>query len=546
MGNKTSSKPIDSHERICQAWSLGQNKYGQQLNGTTDDVLRLQLIQNIKNKRIKMINTMRYGSTFIEHEDGDVCVGGCNDEGTLGVGSYDHLKTVKYLDFKVKLISKGICAEHVFIQKQDDTLVCAGKNDKKQCGVETASNKHNTWIRGPHIPIKIQSIATGMTWTIFLAHDGIMFGCGYGEYGELGMGAQTTSVSTPTIIPTQTKMKLVVTGAYHCVALSEDGKPVSWGYNGYGRCGQPKNISCVYVPTIIDTLKDTKIQSISCGDAHTIFLSSLGKVFATGYNSSGECGDGTTDHIYLPKEIAIDTKNTEYVQSIQCGSRHNIATTSMNNVFAWGHNGYNQCLVLDDKVDKVLTPTRWTIPKQWNVKHKMVQAIAGFYETRTVIFDTIAEFLGNARAGKGKDPKQWNVHEVAWWLGSLKDGKYAGYQDGCIENKIDGDDLAVLNEKNLEEYGVKYGTHRQFIYQAKQELLRTWNKNDDEDDECDDSKEEMKTESDSAIYNNRIDSDKAVTRVDNGVAMFFGVAKYLHKSYKNLDDIDDDERHFRK
>eukprot|EP01083_Nonionella_stella_P141620 436820_1 len=103
-----------------------------------------------------------------------------------------------------------------------------------------------------------------------------MFGCGYGQFGELGMGAQTMSVSTPTIIPIQTKMKLVVTGRYHCVALSKDGKPVAWGSNQYGQCGQPKNISNVYVPTIIDTLKDTKIQSVSCGAEHTIFLSSLG------------------------------------------------------------------------------------------------------------------------------------------------------------------------------------------------------------------------------------------------------------------------------
>eukprot|EP01083_Nonionella_stella_P300907 1029695_1 len=302
MGNKTSSKPIDSHERICQAWSLGWNDYGQQLNGTTDDVLRLQLIQNIKNKRIKMINTMYRGSTFIEHEDGDVCVGGCNDEGTLGVGSYDHLKTVKYLDFKVKLISKGICAEHVFIQKQDDTLVCAGKNGKKQCGVETGSDKHNVWMRGPQIPIKIQTIATGYYFTVFLGHNGIMFGCGYSTKGALGMGEKMTQVSTPTMIPTKIKMKDVVAGGAHCVALSQEGHAVGWGSGG-GRCGHGK--MDVYVPTPIDALQETKIQSVSCGAYHSMFLSSSGGVFATGSNSYGECGDGTTTTIDHPKQIAI-------------------------------------------------------------------------------------------------------------------------------------------------------------------------------------------------------------------------------------------------
>eukprot|EP01083_Nonionella_stella_P274522 931905_1 len=534
MGNKTSSKPIDSHERICQAWSLGQNKYGQQLNGTTKDVMQLQPIQNIKNKKLKTIQSMRE-STFVRYEDGELGVGGYNTWGTLGVGSYDDITTLKHLEFKVKNISKGIAAPHVFIQKEDDTLVCAGWNSKKQCGVETGSDKHNVWMRGPQIPIKIQTIATGEDFTVFLGHNGIMFGCGYSTDGALGMGEKMTQVSTPTMIPTKIKMKDVVAGAWHCVALSQEGHAVGWGSGG-GRCGHGK--MDVYVPTPIDALQETKIQSVSCGADHSMFLSSSGGVFATGSNSYGECGDGTTTTIDHPKQIAIGNNNTEYVKRVQCGAFHTIATTKTGKVFIWGSNRYNQCLILDDKVKKVLTPTQWTIPKQWNVKHKMVQVIAGFRGTKIVIFDMFLEYI---------HPKEWNAHQVAWWLGTLKDGKYAGYKDKCIEKKLDGEEMCLLDEDSLEEYGVTLTPHRRFIHQAIQELLRTWKKTyDDEDDECDDSKEEMKTESDSAKYNNRIDSDKAVTRVDNGVAMFFGVAKYLHKSYKNLDDIDDDERHFRK
>eukprot|EP01083_Nonionella_stella_P218539 783589_1 len=150
---------------------------------------------------------------------------------------------------------------------------------------------------------------------------------------------------------------------------------------------------------------------------------------------------------------------------------------------------------------KVLTPTQWTIPKQWNVKHKMVQAIAGFYETRTVIFDTIASgwFLAHIH------PKEWNEYQVAAWFVTLEDGKYAGYKDTFIENQIDGEEMIALDENilNRPKYGIEKVSHQKGIPQAIQQLLRTWKKTyDDEDDECDDSKEEMKTESDSAIYNN--------------------------------------------
>eukprot|EP01083_Nonionella_stella_P288306 981078_1 len=149
MGNKTSdsSGNRENQNGTYEAWGVGCNDHGQQLNGTTKDVMELQLIQNIKNKQIKTIQSMNQ-STLVRYEDGELGVGGYNACGTLGVGSYGHITTLKHLEFKVKNISKGITAHHVFIQKEDDTLVCAGRNDKKQCGVETGSLRHNVWTRG--------------------------------------------------------------------------------------------------------------------------------------------------------------------------------------------------------------------------------------------------------------------------------------------------------------------------------------------------------------------------------------------------------------
>eukprot|EP01084_Bolivina_argentea_P019198 35704_1 len=489
MGNKTSDSSGNREDQngTCEAWGIGWNRCGQQLNGTTKDVMELQPIQNVKNKQIKTIESMNR-STFVRYEDGELGVGGSNTFGTLGVGSYDDITTLKHLEFKVKNISKGIAAPHVFIQKEDDTLVCAGRNDKKQCGVETGSRKHNVWMRGPQIPIKIQTIATGLDFTVFLGHNGIMFGCGDSTDGALGMGEKMTQVSTPTMIPTKIKMKDVVAGWDHCVALSQEGHAVGWGSGG-GRCGHGK--MDVYVPTPIDALQETKIQSVSCGADHSMFLSSSGGVFATGSNSVGQCGDGTTTDIDHPKQITIGNNNTEYVKRVQCGARHTIATTKTGKVFIWGWNEYNQCLILDDKVKKVLTPTQYTIPKKWNAKHKMVQVIPGCEVTWIVIFDTIASgwFLAHIH------PKEWNEHQVAAWLCCLEDGKYADYKDAFIENQIDGEEMAALdaNILNRPKYGIEKVSHQKGIPQAIQQLLRTWNKNDDEDDECDASEEEMKT-----------------------------------------------------
>eukprot|EP01083_Nonionella_stella_P317239 1153970_1 len=84
-----------------QLLSIGRNQYGQQLNGTTNHVKQLEIVQNIKKKKIHEIYTMYGDATVIVHEDGDISVGGCNDYRQLGVGSYDaKIKQIHHLDFK--------------------------------------------------------------------------------------------------------------------------------------------------------------------------------------------------------------------------------------------------------------------------------------------------------------------------------------------------------------------------------------------------------------------------------------------------------------
>eukprot|EP01083_Nonionella_stella_P306561 1074115_1 len=118
--------------------------------------------------------------------------------------------------------------------------------------------------------------------------------------------------------------------------------------------------------------------------------------------------------------------------------------------------------------------------------------------------------------------------------------------------------LSSLNESvqdaDLQKLGIKQERHRIKILKAikekEQRQKEEKRRKEAEQKRLEEQRrkeEEQKREShhDDAEYNNRIDLNKAVTRVDNGVAMFFGVAKYISKLYKDLGDIDDDERHFR-
>eukprot|EP01083_Nonionella_stella_P207103 752661_1 len=179
------------------------------------------MILNIKQKKVKAIHAIGQ-SIVIVYEDGDMSVGGMNSSGQLGVGSYDwEITQIHHLDFKVKLVSKGIRSRHLFVIKaKDGKLYSVGWNEDNQCGIQTGSDKHNTWMAVPLVKINIQSIVTGWTITVFLGTNGSMHACGKSDWGALGMGSKKKAVSTPTIIHTQVKMKAIAAGGWHCVAIT--------------------------------------------------------------------------------------------------------------------------------------------------------------------------------------------------------------------------------------------------------------------------------------------------------------------------------------
>eukprot|EP01083_Nonionella_stella_P146849 462458_1 len=88
-----------------------------------------------------------------------------------------------------------------------------------------------------------------------------------------------------------------------------------------------------------------------------------------------------------------------------------------------------------------------------------------------------------------KHPNEWTVDEVAAWLCSLENGKYVRYKAACIENEVDGDELKHLDDSALNEIGIKKYSHQKGILLAIQNLL---NEHDDDDD----TKDEVKTQSD--------------------------------------------------
>jgi alpha-tubulin suppressor-like RCC1 family protein len=67
-----------------------------------------------------------------------------------------------------------------------------------------------------------------------------------------------------------------------------------FGRLGHGDCGD------VFLPRPIAVLSDKRIVACSCGDTHTLCVTSEGQLFSFGRNSNGQLGNGRTDDNTTP------------------------------------------------------------------------------------------------------------------------------------------------------------------------------------------------------------------------------------------------------
>ena len=180
-------------------------------------------------------------------------------------------------------------------------------------------------------------IAAGYFYTIALKTDGSLWAWGNNDNGELGDGT-TTEQHSPVQIGTDTNWTQIVAGAEHTIALKTDGSLWTWGFNMHGQLGDGTTTSRSSPVQIIQTGTNIARNQIAAGGYHTIALRSNGSLWAWGFNTLGQLGDGTTINRHSPVQIGSDT---DWAQTV-AGVLHTIALKNDCSLWAWGDNRYGQ------------------------------------------------------------------------------------------------------------------------------------------------------------------------------------------------------------
>jgi len=135
-------------------------------------------------------------------------------------------------------------------------------------------------------------------------------------------------------------------GAYHSLAVREDGTVWAWGCNMNGRLGDGTETDR-HLPVQVKGLE--KAVAVAAGVKHSLALCADGTVWAWGDNLYGALGDGTNVEELAPVRVPGLTG----VTAIAAGWHHSLALRADGSVWAWGCNHFGQLGVgsnVDSKV----------------------------------------------------------------------------------------------------------------------------------------------------------------------------------------------------
>ena len=118
-------------------------------------------------------------------------------------------------------------------------------------------------------------------------------------------------------------------GAYHLIALDENGDVYGWGQSGYGETGCQGS----YVATPCKVLGD--VVQISAGEYFSIALDNNGQVWTWGHNTYGQLGDGGNRNSNAPVSVHLNGEKARLIGGAYEGA---FAVTEEGHVWAWGDN----------------------------------------------------------------------------------------------------------------------------------------------------------------------------------------------------------------
>jgi alpha-tubulin suppressor-like RCC1 family protein len=171
------------------------------------------------------------------------------------------------------------------------------------------------------INLKVKKVALGMTFTVVLTQEGVVFTFGENKHGQLGRESVGSLHLRPGKVEGLDDVSIVsvAAGTEHAAAISDKGRCFTWGRGERGTLGHGHTDDC-HKPTLVDALKKLAIVDIACGTSHTVFITDTGTVYACGNSWVFFVGVGNVQCTFIPQCVAGPTA----IRHVACGAEHTV------------------------------------------------------------------------------------------------------------------------------------------------------------------------------------------------------------------------------
>jgi YD repeat-containing protein len=271
--------------------------------------------------------------------DGTLWAWGGNFVGQVGDGTYTNTVAPVQISSLISMTALGGRGYHNLAVKSDGTVWAWGWNSRGQLGHDTSGSSCPVPFAGTcsNVPVQVIGITNPLTVTgggffsLALMPDHTLRAWGANEFGQLGDGTTTDRPAPVQVSNVLSNVVQVSAGWKHAVALTSAGKVWTWGDNTTGQIGNGiTSTTGMSVPFQVPGLSNA--IAVSGGDRFTAALLSDGTVWTWGWNGFGQLGDGT----HTDRSAPVKVKNLSDVIILAARDYHVLVVKSDGTVWAWG------------------------------------------------------------------------------------------------------------------------------------------------------------------------------------------------------------------
>jgi alpha-tubulin suppressor-like RCC1 family protein len=289
-------------------------------------------------------------------QDGFVYAWGEDTYGQMGQGTTDtnvntpvKVKGVGGSGFLSNITKISCGGRHCIALASDGTLYAWGDNTEGQIG-DASNTERKTPVTVSYSGDPVSNISAGFLHSALTTTTGKVYCWGQGTNGQIGDNQSSSDRTVPTQVVgvgnsgTLEGIRDVTCGDSFTHAIKDsDGSVYAWGKNTYGMLGDGTTTDrTTPVPVILaGGSAVTGITQISGGGDYALMLKSDGTVYACGYGSNGQLGDGSisnNDTGLVQVQGVGGSGNLTSITQIAAAESTSLALKNDGTMYSWGGN----------------------------------------------------------------------------------------------------------------------------------------------------------------------------------------------------------------